>query len=237
MIRFGTFVQKAWKMDRRFKILVVSALAALAPLMAGCTPDSPDTELSWNANDHRGHREPAVQYASRDTAKTYVYEGDAYAVPAPKARPQPREDDTPAYQPSAYTHRSDRSDANFEWPVNGRVLSGFGTTTNGERNDGINIAVPRGTPIHAAETGTVTYAGDGLKDYGNLLLLKHQGGYVTAYAHADRLIVHQGEAVTKGQVIGYSGSTGDVSSPQLHFEVRRDTTPVDPRGFLVARNS
>jgi murein DD-endopeptidase MepM/ murein hydrolase activator NlpD len=223
------------KMSPRYKILVLGALALLAPMVSACTPDTPETELSWNANDHRAehHREPDVQYASRDTAKTYVYQGDAYAVPAPKPRPEP-----PARQPVAEEPVYDRSEGGvFAWPLKGRVISGFGTSTNGERNDGINIAAPKGEPIRAAASGTVTYSGDGLKDYGNLILLKHANGYVTAYAHADRLIVSRGETVRQGQVIGYTGNTGDVSTPQLHFEIRRDTTPLDPRNLLVARNS
>ena len=97
---------------------------------------------------------------------------------------------------------------------------------------------PLGTPIRAAASGTVTYAGNELKDYGNLVLIKHAGGYVTAYAHADRLLVRRGDFVAKGQVIGYAGQTGDVSTPQLHFEIRHGTTPVNPRSCLArARNS
>jgi murein DD-endopeptidase MepM/ murein hydrolase activator NlpD len=220
-------------MERRIRLLAIAALA-LAPLMAACTPESPETALNWNANDRLTvhHSAPAMQYAERDTARTYVYQGDAYAVPAPKPRPAP-----PAYEPSAYVPSYDRASGDFAWPLSGKVISGFGTTSNGERNDGINIATQRGEPIHASATGTVTYAGDELKGYGNLLLIKHANGYVTAYAHADRLIVSRGDTVSKGQVIGYSGSTGDVSSPQLHFEIRRDTTPVDPRNLLMARNS
>jgi murein DD-endopeptidase MepM/ murein hydrolase activator NlpD len=227
-------------MSPRCRFLVLGALALLAPLMAACTPDTPETELSWNANDHVGprHREPDVQYAQRDTTKTYVYQGDSYAVPAPKPRPEPPAYQPPVYHPVAEEPVYDRSQGGaFDWPLKGRVISGFGTTHNGERNDGINIAAPAGTPIRAAASGTVTYSGDELKDYGNLILLKHSGGYVTAYAHADRLIVSRGETVRQGQVIGYTGSTGDVSSPQLHFEIRRDTTPLDPRNLLVARNS
>lgn len=219
-------------MDRRIRILAVGVLGALAPLVAACTPDTPETELSWDVNDQLAHhREPAAQYAARDTAKTYVYQGDAHAAPAPRpTRPAKDASNDPS---SSY----DLSSAVFAWPVSGKVISGFGTTTGGERNDGINIATTRGEPIHAAASGTVTYAGDGLKAYGNLVLIKHPNGYVTAYAHADRLIVVPGNTVAKGQVIGYSGSTGDVSSPQLHFEIRHDTTPVDPRNLLVARNS
>ncbi len=228
-------------MDYFRKVPALVALALLSLAMAACTPDRPETELSWNANDHLAHRHmPAVQYAARDTARTYVYQGDDYAVPAPKPRPAP-----PAYRPTNYAPVYvkpeppvyGRADAVFEWPVAGKIISGFGATTNGERNDGINIATAMGAPIRAAASGTVTYAGDELKGYGNLLLLKHANGYVTAYAHADHLIVGRGDTVTKGEVIGYSGTTGDVTSPQLHFEIRRDTTPLDPRGLLVARNS
>ena len=91
-----------------------------------------------------------------------------------------------------------------------------------------------GAPIKASASGMVTYAGNELKDYGNLVLIKHSGGYTTAYAHADRLLVSRGENVSRGQVIGYAGQTGDVSAPQLHFEIRAAATPVNPRSYLSA---
>lgn len=219
-------------MDRRLKLLV-AALTLLSPLLAGCMPDSPRTALNWDANDSlTRHVAPTsnTQHAAGDTARTYVYQGDSYAGPAPKPRPTVTTANLP---PISYGS----GNLAFVWPVNGPVISGFGATSGGARNDGINIAAPKGTPIHAAAGGTVTYASDELKDYGNLVLIKHADGYVTAYAHADRLIVGKGDIVTKGQVIGYAGSTGDVSRPQLHFEIRHDTAPVDPRNLLVARNS
>jgi murein DD-endopeptidase MepM/ murein hydrolase activator NlpD len=117
------------------------------------------------------------------------------------------------------------------------VISEFGAADNGQRNDGINISAPMDTPIHAAAGGTVTYSGDELKAYGKLVLIRHDDGYVTAYAHADKILVVRGQSVTRGQVIGYSGSSGDVTSPQLHFEIRHDTHPVDPKGLLAARES
>jgi murein DD-endopeptidase MepM/ murein hydrolase activator NlpD len=101
----------------------------------------------------------------------------------------------------------------FQWPVTGRVISRFGTTANRERNDGINIEAQLGDPIRAAASGTVTYAGDGLMDYGNLILIEHAGGYITAYAHADSIAVARGEHVKKGQVIGAVGETGQVDRP------------------------
>jgi murein DD-endopeptidase MepM/ murein hydrolase activator NlpD len=120
----------------------------------------------------------------------------------------------------------------FRWPVKGRVIQGFGPKSGGGQNDGINVAVPEGTPIKAAEDGVVAYAGSELKGYGNLVLVRHSNGFVTAYAHASELNVKKGETIKRGQVIGKAGQTGNVSSPQLHFEVRKGATPVDPTQYL-----
>ena len=120
----------------------------------------------------------------------------------------------------------------FRWPVRGRVIAAYGAKTSGKQNDGINVAVPEGTPVKAAEDGVVTYAGNELKGFGNLVLVKHSNGYVTAYAHASELMVKRGETIKRGQIIGKAGQTGDVSSPQLHFEIRQGSTPVDPSKFL-----
>ena len=122
--------------------------------------------------------------------------------------------------------------ASFRWPVRGRVIAGFGPTPNGLQNDGINLAVPEGTPIKAAEDGVVAYAGNELKGYGNLVLVRHANGFVTAYAHASDILVKRGETVKRGQVIAHSGQTGNVTSPQLHFEIRKGATPVDPAQYL-----
>lgn len=121
----------------------------------------------------------------------------------------------------------------FRWPVRGRVIAGFGPKPTGQQNDGINLAVPEGTPVKAADDGTVAYAGNELKGYGNLVLIRHANGYVTAYAHASELMVKRGDSVKRGQVIAKSGQTGNVSSPQLHFEVRKGATPVDPMQHLA----
>ncbi len=123
----------------------------------------------------------------------------------------------------------------LRWPVKGRIVAGFGPRSDGTHNDGINIAVPLGTDVHAAEAGTVAYAGNELKGYGNLLLVRHDNGWVTAYAHADRLMVKRGDRVTRGQVIAKAGRTGQVDQPQLHFEVRHGQKPVDPAPYLESR--
>lgn len=122
------------------------------------------------------------------------------------------------------------SAGDFRWPARGRVIAGFGA--NGG-NEGINIAVPEGTPVKAAEAGTVTYAGSEVKGYGNLILVRHDNGYVSAYAHNGSLNVKRGEQVKRGQVIATSGQTGNVTSPQLHFEIRKGATPVDPMKHLA----
>jgi murein DD-endopeptidase MepM/ murein hydrolase activator NlpD len=120
----------------------------------------------------------------------------------------------------------------FRWPVRGRVITEFGSKTNGARNDGINLSVPEGTSVKAAEDGVVAYAGNELKGYGNLVLVRHSGGYVTAYAHASDIAVKRGDQVKRGQIIARAGQTGNVSSPQLHFEIRKGSTPVDPMPHL-----
>jgi murein DD-endopeptidase MepM/ murein hydrolase activator NlpD len=120
----------------------------------------------------------------------------------------------------------------FRWPVRGRVIAAYGAKTSGKQNDGINVAVPEGTPVKAAEDGIVTYSGNELKGYGNLVLVRHSNGYVTAYAHASELLVKRGDSIKRGQTIAKAGQTGEVSSPQLHFEIRQGSTPVDPSKFL-----
>jgi len=138
----------------------------------------------------------------------------------------------PAAAASAEATASTGGKLQFRWPVRGRVISGFGPLTNGQSNDGVNLSVPEGTSVRAAEDGVVAYAGNELKGYGNLVLIRHANGYVTAYAHASELLVKRGDNVRRGQVIAHSGATGSVTSPQLHFEIRKGSTPVDPMTYL-----
>lgn len=120
----------------------------------------------------------------------------------------------------------------FRWPARGKLVAGFGKRPDGKHNDGINIIMPLGTDIVAAEAGKVAYAGNELKGYGNLVLIRHPNGWVTAYAHADQLLVSYDQEVRRGQVIAKAGKTGSVDEPQLHFEIRRDARPVDPLPHL-----
>ena len=120
----------------------------------------------------------------------------------------------------------------MRWPVRGRVIQGYGRTAGGRTNDGIDIAVPEGTPVKAAENGVVIYAGDGLKEFGNTVLVRHEDGLVSVYGHASELNVKRGDKVRRGQDIARSGMSGSADMPKLHFEVRKDSAPVDPATFL-----
>jgi murein DD-endopeptidase MepM/ murein hydrolase activator NlpD len=141
-------------------------------------------------------------------------------------------EDAPAAQAPAKASEATGALPTFRWPVRGKVITSYGAKTNGKANDGINLAVPEGTPVKAAEDGVVAYSGNELKGYGNLVLVRHSNGYVTAYAHASELLVKRGDAIKRGQTIAKSGQSGEVGSPQLHFEIRKGSAPVDPLQFL-----
>lgn len=120
----------------------------------------------------------------------------------------------------------------FRWPARGRVISAYGSKSSGASNDGVNISVPEGTDIKASDDGVVAYSGSELKGFGNLVLIRHSNGWVTAYAHNSALNVKRGDTVRRGQIIAKSGATGNVNSPQLHFEVRKGAQTVDPLKHL-----
>jgi murein DD-endopeptidase MepM/ murein hydrolase activator NlpD len=134
-----------------------------------------------------------------------------------------------ASKPAETASASDAANPEFRWPAHGRVIQGFKTGSN----DGINIAVPEGTQVKAAEAGVVAYAGSELKGYGNLVLIRHPNGFVTAYANNSDIEVKRGDTVKRGQIIAKSGQSGNVASPQLHFELRKGSTPVDPTQYLA----
>ncbi len=120
----------------------------------------------------------------------------------------------------------------FDWPVKGAVIGSYGALSAGKRNEGVNIAAPVGTPVRAAAAGEVVYRGSELDGYGNLLLIKHADGFVTAYAHNDAMLVKKGQIVRQGEVIAKVGQSGAASEPQLHFEIRQNLRSVDPLAFL-----
>jgi len=134
--------------------------------------------------------------------------------------------------PAAPATQAPARGGRLAWPVSGTTIAGFNASLGGKPNQGINIAAPAGTPIKAAAPGVVAYAGNELRGYGNLVLIQHGDGLVTAYAHAASLSVKKGDQVTAGQTIGTVGQTGAVDQPQLHFEVRKNSQPVDPKQYL-----
>lgn len=146
-------------------------------------------------------------------------------IAAPVAAPAPTQVATaPAAEPVA------SGNDKFRWPVSGRVITDFAAS----RGTGINIDVPEGSTVKAAENGTVIYVGSGVEGYGNLILIRHPNGYVSAYAHLNGMSVAKGAAVSRGDSIGTVGMSGSVSKPQLHFELRKGATPVDPMPLLAS---
>ena len=151
--------------------------------------------------------------------------------PAPLVRSPVTNTATKLAEAEAPNVSASKSDG-FRWPVRGRIIASFGTKANGEKNDGINFAVPEGTSVKAAEDGVVIYAGNELKSYGNLVLIRHKDGWVSAYAHNRSINVKRGEAIRRGQIVAEAGMSGSVTSPQVHFELRKGATPVNPLDHL-----
>lgn len=226
----------AWNISRRYGITVDQLAAA--------NGGSTTVKLGTRIVIPSANQQPGVQVASLDpqaaapapmpTAAPAVppAAAAASATPLAEARAQqvaaaPQTGAAGALAPSV-PQPSAAATSGFRWPVRGRIISGFGKKPNGERNDGINLAVPEGTAVKAAEDGTVIYAGNELKSYGNLVLIRHSDGWVSAYAHNSELKVRRGDAVRRGQVIALSGMSGGVTTPQVHFELRKDAAPVDP---------
>ena len=162
------------------------------------------------------------------------------AIDAPEPRsqalapsePEARVATAPPPKAAAIPTPPPRQGRGLEWPVKGKVVMPYGSVAKGMRNDGINISAKLGTSVRAAEAGVVAYAGNELKGFGNMLLIKHSGGLITTYAHADQIKVQRGATVKRGQIIASVGQTGSVSSPQLHFEVRQGAKAVDPMRYL-----
>ncbi len=170
---------------------------------------------------YRGNYQPAQKYSNAVAVSELpppVYQSEPQAA-------QIRNNPQAALAPNLANVR-------FVWPVEGPVLSSFGPKNSGGTNDGLNIGAPRGAPVMAADNGVVLHAASDAKGFGNLVLIRHGDGYITAYAHLDRMIVDKDSVVAKGDMIGTVGSTGNVKGPQLHFEVRYKNKPVDPAPLL-----
>ncbi len=179
---------------------------------ARMSPEQRAQAFSLNIDDLATGSEPAIP----------AKEAPKQATATPK---KPLHTDVAVAPPSAFAGR-------FQWPLSGEIIGKFGPAGDGRRNDGINIAAERGEEIHAAADGVVAYAGSAIAVYGGLILIKHGDGWITAYGHAEQLLVTRGQSVRRGEVIGRAGATGSVNKPQLHFEIRNKRTPVDPLRYL-----
>jgi murein DD-endopeptidase MepM/ murein hydrolase activator NlpD len=201
---------------------------------ASAAPDEPQQQYGNSTS-----RQPTIINSERRVASLNNNRAND-ANPAPQARIEaPSKPEARAAEPeekvaiAAPTGKLDLGTGiKFRWPAVGKVIAGFGGRTDGTHNDGINVSVPLGTDVHAAEDGVVAYAGNELKGYGNLILIRHDNDWVTAYAHNDQLLVKRGDKVKRGQVIAKAGSTGSVDRPQIHFELRKGSKPVDPIPYM-----
>jgi murein DD-endopeptidase MepM/ murein hydrolase activator NlpD len=224
---------------------LASAESEKARKRAGDVADA-ETAKSAKAKEKEKEKEKDLAKADKPgegekpTAKDDSGGAVAYAEPAKPAEKSPMIDKAPTGNlesgadatkvPLTGAHADAAGvEPEFRWPARGRIIQGF----KAGGNDGINISVPAGTSVRAAESGVVVYSGDGLKGYGNLILIKHPNGFVTAYGNNGELDVKRGDQVKRGQVIAKSGDTGNVNSPQLHFELRKGSTPVDPTNYLA----
>ena len=173
--------------------------------------------------------ETRVTNTSETTKKSSRFSFWKKSSSTTKTTPKKTTTSTKKYTPKKVTtYRKSK----FAWPLKGKIISPYGTIGKGRNNDGINIKAKLGEAVKAADAGTVAYAGNELKGFGNLILIKHNDGWITAYAHNDRLFVKKGQKVRKGEKIAAAGSTGGVNTPQLHFEIRSGTKALNPMNYL-----
>jgi murein DD-endopeptidase MepM/ murein hydrolase activator NlpD len=205
-----------------------SSTAKVQPLPPPVTVPSATTPKTVPATSKSPAAEPDLTAAEEAVEGAYEQQQGTKTIPAPA--PAPAASKSAPIQQAAIA--SAPSSAGFVWPAQGKVISKFGTTSDGLRNDGINISAPAGAPVMAAADGTVAYAGNQLRGFGNLVLIRHANGLITAYAHNQSLLVQKGDKVKRGAVIARVGQTGNVAKPQLHFEIRKGEEPVDPMKYL-----
>lgn len=211
--------------DEESKSAKVKGKTAQSEPVAKAAPKAPRVEQTAKKEDEKAASKRTVAVAEKREQKAIA--------PAPEAPAERKVDKTPtASIPAQQEEKPAATEAarpEFRWPARGRIIQGF----NSGGNDGINISVPEGTQVKAAEGGVVAYAGSELKGYGNLVLIRHPNGFVSAYAHNAEIDVKRGDQVKRGQTIAKSGQSGNVGSPQLHFELRKGSTPVDPTNYLA----
>jgi murein DD-endopeptidase MepM/ murein hydrolase activator NlpD len=239
-----------FKLTSGAQLRLPSALNNIQPASSGNSfylpPPAPGNEMPPPRLARAGHVDREIlaapagaapqPYAQQQAPRQVRYQWN-YGLPPYDARNEVPGRGTRAPQSSSYTPPAPvlGASAGYIWPVEGRLISGFGGTGDGIHNDGIDIAAARGAPVRCAGNGTVVYAGRHLRGYGNLVLVRHPDGWVTAYAHMQKLLVSKGQQIAQGDTIGTVGSTGSVADDQLHFEIRRGTEALDPVKYLNRR--
>ena len=208
--------------------LNVGQALALPGSLAGSGSSSASYQIASDYGGTSSYSYTKGKTAAKKASKTTSSAQKKTSSSKTKAKPAAKAIARKAPRKTVSTYRKSK----FIWPVKGTVVSNFGVVGKGRRNDGINIKAATGTNVKAADKGIVAYAGNELKGFGNLVLIKHSDGYITAYAHNQRLYVKKGQKVLRGEKIATVGSTGSVNSPQLHFEVRAGKKAVNPRTYL-----
>jgi len=234
--------------DRAAQVIAASRAAVQSPVKAGQPPRSLQQQAQAVAGQpgaaaQKAASQAQAQAAAKAQAKVAAQVKPVAEAPRAVAQAQPKapavEQKAPERQqvavaapqaPAVKEEPAQASGGSFRWPARGRIIQGFNGRSG---NEGINIALPEGTPVKAAEGGVVAYAGSELKGYGNLVLIRHENGWVSAYANNGELTVKRGDKVSRGQTVAKSGQSGNVSTPQLHFELRKGSTPVDPMPHLA----
>lgn len=172
-----------------------------------------------------------------EVLKSEVAPMDNASVAAAKSVPEPAPPENKAQSKKEIALKSlpktPRRSGTFQMPVQGNIISKYGAKNDGAHNDGLNIQAAKGTAVRASENGVVVYADNKIAGYGNLILIRHEGGYITAYAHLDKALAKRGQVVQQGETIGTVGKSGSVDKPQLHFEIRQGTKALDPKPLLA----
>lgn len=222
---------------------VVPKAPAPKPQVVAAKPANPVTPATTTSPDIRVVKTTTIEAPDGPTQSVKPVKPGAAPAPAVTASPEVTGPTAPAAAPQQVAS-NDRlpnpepmSDTSFRWPVQGRIVSGFGTKPDGGHNDGIDVAVPMGTEVKAAENGVVAYAGNELKGYGNLVLIRHANNWVSAYANNDVILVKRGEQVRRGQIVAKAGASGQAGQPQVHFELRKGSRPVDPTKFMASNQA
>lgn len=226
-----------YSLARRYNVDVTSLsrsnnIAAPYTLTVGQKLVLPDSVVDSSSSSYANTKPSTIKRwswssLSSSTATTSTQKTKAQKQKSNASRYRNRKSSSYSYTPPPANRKT-----KFAWPVKGKVVSSFGSIGKGRNNDGINIKASKGTAVKAADGGTIAYAGNELKGFGNLILIKHNDGWITAYAHNDKLLVRKGQKVIKGEKIATVGTTGGVNTPQLHFEIRRGKKPVNPKSYL-----